>query len=107
MRRLALTLTLLGVCAITGACDGSRAITEPASRLHNGGTIGSGHRGGTEVDNLTARTQDNGGTSGSGHREGVDGGGSGGAATQSTGTSGTGPDDEIKLENGGTSGSGH
>ena len=86
MRRLALVLAVAGLCAIVGACDGSRGVTEPAGRVQNIGTIGSGHRDGTEG---TATTQDNGGTIGSGHRETV-GGDSLTVTTQNIGTSGSG-----------------
>lgn len=103
MKRLGFALTLVGLCAVLGACDGSQSLTEPAGRLHNGGTMGSGHRDSTVGD---ATTQENGGTSGSGHR-GVDGGSTGGTTTQSTGSGGTGLGDDIILENGGTIGSGH
>lgn len=84
MRRLALVLAVVGICAIVGACDGTRGVTEPVGRVQNIGTTGSGHRDGT------ATTQDNGGTIGSGHREN------------------TGGDSLIvTTRNGGTSGSGH
>ncbi len=88
MRRLALVLAVLGICAIAGACDGSRGVTEPAGRVQNIGTIGSGHRDGTGGDS-TATTQDNGGTIGSGHRESAL------------------PDSMVTTQNIGTSGSGH
>ena len=104
MKRIGLALTLVGLCAVLGACEGSRGLTEPAGRLQNIGTSGSGLRDSTAGD---ATAQENGGTIGSGHREEVDGGSTGGATTQSTGSGGTGLGDDIKLENGGTSGSGH
>lgn len=106
MRRIALVLAVAGFCTVIGACDGSRGVTEPAGRVQNIGTIGSGHRDGTEEG--TATTQDNGGTSGSGHKEGMEGDST--ATTQNTGTSGSGVnggEPEIILENGGTIGSGH
>jgi hypothetical protein len=84
MRRLALVLAVLGICAIAGACDGTRGVTEPAGRVQNIGTIGSGHRDGT------ATMQDNGGTIGSGHRESVQG-----------------DSLTVTTRNGGTMGSGH
>lgn len=83
MRRLALVLAVLGICAVAGACDGTRGVTEPAGRVQNIGTMGSGHRDGT------ATTQDNGGTIGSGHREG------------------TMPDSAVTTQNIGTMGSGY
>ncbi len=102
MKRLALTLAVLGLCATAGACDGSRGLTEPAGRVQNIGTMGSGYREGTDGDGTTT-TQDNGGTIGSGHREGMDGD-TLPVSTQNIGTSGSG----LKAEdNGGTSGSGH
>lgn len=104
MKRLGFALTLVGLCAVLGACDGTRGLTEPAGRLQNIGTIGSGHKDGAAGD---ATAQENGGTIGSGHREGLDGGSTGGTTTQSTGSGGTGLGDDIILENGGTSGSGH
>lgn len=100
MKRLALMLAVAGLCAAAGACDGSRGLTEPAGRVQNVGTTGSGLQDGMEGDGA-ATTQDNGGTSGSGHREGT---APGGATTQG---SGTGLPDEVILENGGTMGSGH
>ena len=90
MKRLALALAVVGLCATAGACDGSRGVTEPAGRVQNIGTSGSGHRDGTEGDG-TATTQENGGTMGSGHR------------ASAAGDSLT----VITLETGGTSGSGH
>ncbi len=87
MRRLALVLAVLGICAIAGACDGSRGVTEPAGRVQNIGTIGSGYRDGTGGDN-TATTQ-NIGTSGSGLRES------------------TMPDSVVTTQNIGTMGSGY
>ena len=83
MRRLALVLAVLGICAVAGACDGTRGVTEPAGRVQNIGTMGSGYRDGT------ATTQDNGGTSGSGHGES------------------TLPDSAVTTQNIGTMGSGH
>jgi hypothetical protein len=84
MKRLALTLAALGLCATASACDGSRGLTEPAGRVQNIGTMGSGYRDGTEGD--SSATTQNIGTSGSGHRE----------------------DDPITTQdNGGTMGSGH
>ena len=103
MKRLGLALTLIGLCVGIGACDGTRGLTEPAGRLQNIGTSGSGLRDST----LVATTQENGGTSGSGHREKVDGNSTGGGTAQSSGSTVAWPDDEIKLENGGTIGSGH
>lgn len=88
MRRLALVLAVLGICPVAGACDGSRGVTEPAGRVQNIGTMGSGHRDGTGGDS-TAGTQ-NIGTSGSGHRDSV-----GGDSLT------------VTTRNGGTSGSGH
>ena len=88
MRRIALVLAVLGICAVAGACDGTRGVTEPAGRVQNIGTIGSGHRDGTGGDS-TATTQDNGGTSGSGHRESSL------------------PDSAVTTQNIGTMGSGH
>jgi hypothetical protein len=88
MRRLALVLAVLGICAVAGACDGSRGVTEPAGRVQNIGTMGSGHRDGTGGDS-TATTQDNGGTMGSGHRESSL------------------PDSAVTTQNIGTIGSGH
>ena len=88
MRRLALVLAVLGICAIAGACDGSRGVTEPAGRVQNIGTIESGHRDGTGGDS-TVTTQDNGGTSGSGHMESSL------------------PDSAVTTQNIGTMGSGH
>lgn len=85
MKRLGLALTLVGLCALSGACEGSRGLTEPAGRLQNIGTTGSGYRDGTGGD---ATTQDNGGTSGSGHREGMNGDSL--IATQNIGTIGSG-----------------
>ena len=38
MKRLALMLSALGICATAGACDGSRGLTEPAGRVQNIGT---------------------------------------------------------------------
>lgn len=87
MKRLALVLAVAGLCAIVGACDGSRGLTEAAGRVQNIGTIGSGHRDSTEG---TATTQDNGGTIGSGHRDGT-----------------TGDSLTVTTRNGGTIGSGH
>jgi hypothetical protein len=89
MRRLALVLAVLGICAFAGACDGSRGVTEPAGRVQNIGTIGSGHRDGTGGDS-TATTQDNGGTIGPGHRGSVQG-----------------DSLTVTTRNGGTMGSGH
>jgi hypothetical protein len=89
MRRLALVLAVLGICAIAGACDGGRGVTEPAGRVQNIGTMGSGHRDGTGGDS-TVTMHDNGGTIGSGHRESV-----GGDSLT------------VTTRNGGTSGSGH
>jgi hypothetical protein len=94
MKRLGFALTLVGLCAVLGACDGSRGLTEPAGRLQNIGTIGSGHRDSTAGD---ATTQENGGTIGSGHREGVDGVGAGGVTTQNIGTSGSGLKEEGSV----------
>jgi hypothetical protein len=88
MRRLALVLAVLGICAIAGACDGNRGVTEPAGRVQNIGTMGSGYRDGAGGDS-TATTQDNGGTIGSGHRESSL------------------PDSIITTQNIGTIGSGH
>lgn len=88
MRRLALVLAVLGICATAGACDGSRGVTEAAGRVQNIGTMGSGHRDGTGGDS-TVTTQDNVGTSGSGHRESSL------------------PDSAVTTQNIGTSGSGH
>lgn len=87
MRRLALVLAVLGICAIAGACDGTRGVTEPAGRVQNIGTSGSGHRDGAE-GNSTATTQ-NIGTSGSGLRES------------------TMPDSMVTTQNIGTMGSGY
>ncbi len=89
MRRLALVLAVIGICAIAGACDGSRGVTEPAGRVQNIGTMGSGHRDGTGEDS-TVTTQDNGGTIESGHRESVQG-----------------DSLTVTTRNGGTMGSGH
>lgn len=88
MRRLALVLAVVGIGAILGACDGTRGVTEPAGRVQNIGTTGSGHRDGTGGDS-TATTQ-NIGTSGSGHRESVQG-----------------DSLTVTTRNGGTMGSGH
>jgi hypothetical protein len=84
MRRLALVLAVVGLCAVVGACEGSRGVTEAAGRVQNIGTSGSGHREGVAGDST--------------------------ASTQSSGTSGSGAiggEPEIVLENGGTIGSGH
>jgi hypothetical protein len=107
MRRLALVLAVLGICAVAGACDGTRGVTEPAGRVQNIGTMGSGHR------DDTTTTQDNGGTMGSGHRDGTEGNST--ATTQDNGgtigsghRSGTGVDSiAVTVQNGGTIGSGH
>ncbi len=104
MKRLALLLAVAGFCATAGACDGSRGVTEPAGRVQNIGTMGSGYRDGTT-------TQDNGGTMGSGHRDGTEGT----ATTQDNGgTIGSGHRDSttgdsltVATRNGGTIGSGH
>lgn len=105
MKRLGVALTLVGLCAVVGACDGSRGLTEPADALRNGGTMGSGHRDGTSGD---ATTQENGGTSGSGHRR--DDGAStayNGGTIGSGHRSGLAGDSLIATENIGTIGSGH
>ena len=87
MKRLALVLAVVGTCAVAGACDGTRGVMEPAGRVQNIGTMGSGYRDGTAGDG-TATTQ-NIGTSGSGHRES------------------TSPDSAVTTQNIGTIGSGH
>lgn len=66
MKRIGFALTLVGLCAVIGACQGSRGLTEPADALRNGGTIGSGHRAGGGPDSVVT-TLENGGTIGSGH----------------------------------------
>lgn len=99
MKRLALTLAVLGLCATAGACDGSRGLTEPASRVQNIGTMGSGLK---DIPTLA-----NGGTMGSGHREST--AGSVTVTTQNLGMMGSGLKEGSgsTQDNGGTSGSGH
>lgn len=105
MKRLALTLAVLGLCATASACDGSRGLTEPASRVQNIGTSGSGLKDGTAGDGTT--TTQNIGTIGSGHRE--DTAGNTPVTTQNLGMMGSGlkADTGSTQDNGGTSGSGH